>query len=172
MPPAVTASFKSWLKANTNTKLSSDAAVLRITYEGITNFKSLDDFDKNSIESLHLICKRKIPEIVEDVAAGITAEPEVLRAKISSILVQRLIVASNTVKYYTSIGRYMTSASMRYDRVLSSFKVEFESPSIKDKDGDRHVIKWYPIFEDALSRTYGSRGPLIYIIRTTQAIPP
>ena len=72
---------------------------------------------------------------------------------------------------------------MYYDKVLSSFKVEFESykdlkkydapttPSIQDKDGDRHVIKWAPIFEDALSRTYGSRGPLIYILRTTQAVP-
>ena len=53
IPPTVTTSFRSWLKANTNMKLSSDAAVLRITYEGITTFKSLNDFDKRaSIHSL------------------------------------------------------------------------------------------------------------------------
>ena len=49
MPPAVTASFKYWIKASTNMKLSSDATVIRITYEGITNFKYLDDFDKKRI---------------------------------------------------------------------------------------------------------------------------
>ena len=66
-PPAVTASFKSWLKTNINMKISSDVDVLRITYEGITSFKSLNDFDKKSIEFLPLICKGKILEIVEDV---------------------------------------------------------------------------------------------------------
>ena len=108
MPPAVTASFKSWLKSSTSMKLSSNAAVLRITYERITNFKSLDDFDKKSIESLPVICKGKVPEIIKDVAAGITAEPEVLGANVSSTSVRRLIVAANASKYYTSIGREMT----------------------------------------------------------------
>jgi len=100
MPPAVTASFKIWLKGNTNMKLSSDAAVLRITYEGITNFKSLDDFDKKSINSLPLICKGKIPEIVKDVAAGLTADPEILGANVSSISVRMFIVDADAAKYY------------------------------------------------------------------------
>ena len=67
--------------------------------------------------------------------------------------------------------------------MLSGSKVEYEfykylkkedaptAPSIQDKDVVIRVIKWNPIFEDTLSRTYGSRGTLIYIIRTTQAIP-
>lgn len=44
--------FKNWLKAGTNMKLSSDASVTRITHEGITNFDSLADFDKKSIKCL------------------------------------------------------------------------------------------------------------------------
>ena len=38
-----------WLKGAANMKLSSDAFVLRITYEGLTNFQSFMDF--NSIVS-------------------------------------------------------------------------------------------------------------------------
>ena len=178
MPPTVNVSFKSWLKVNTNTKLSSDATVLRITYEGITNFKSLDDFDKSSIKSLPRIRKGKIPEIEEDVTGGITAEAEILVDNVSSISVRRLIVAAEASKYYTSIRREMNTVSMHYDKGLSGFKVEYKSykdlkredtpnaPSIQDKDGDKRVIKWAPIFKDALSKTYGSRGPLIYTLRS------
>eukprot|EP00560_Eucampia_antarctica_P009874 CAMPEP_0197830928 /NCGR_PEP_ID=MMETSP1437-20131217/7536_1 /TAXON_ID=49252 ORGANISM="Eucampia antarctica, Strain CCMP1452" /NCGR_SAMPLE_ID=MMETSP1437 /ASSEMBLY_ACC=CAM_ASM_001096 /LENGTH=42 /DNA_ID= /DNA_START= /DNA_END= /DNA_ORIENTATION= len=41
MPPATSASFKAWRKGQNNMKLSSDAAVARVTYEGITNYNSL-----------------------------------------------------------------------------------------------------------------------------------
>ena len=74
MPPTVTNSFKTWLKGNVNMKLSSDAAVTRVTYEGITNFESLTDFDKTSIEYLPRTYKEKILAIAEDIPAGISAE--------------------------------------------------------------------------------------------------
>ena len=60
---AVTQSFKAWLKASTNMKLSSDASVLRLTKEGITNFESLTDFDKKSMERLPATCKVAITAI-------------------------------------------------------------------------------------------------------------
>jgi hypothetical protein len=56
----VTASFKNWLKGNTTMKLSSDAAVLRLLQEGLTNFDSLTDFDKKSLERLPSVCKETI----------------------------------------------------------------------------------------------------------------
>ena len=37
-------------------------------------------------------------------------------------------------------------------------------PFIVDKDSDRKVIKWSPIFLDCLSRTLGSAGPLSYVL--------
>ena len=135
------------------------------------------------IKRLPLIRKRKIPEIIEDVASGIKEEPEILGADISSVSARRLIIAGDAAKCCTSIGRNMTSVSMHYDKVLSSFKVKFESykdlkkedsptaPSIQDKDRDRCVIKLAPTFEDVLSMTYRSRGFLIYILRTTQDVP-
>ena len=90
MPPTVSASFKQYLKSANNIKLSSDAAVNRIIYEGLTNYESLTDFDKKSIESLTSTCKEKIPAITEDLAAGISAEIEIAGANISSISIRRL----------------------------------------------------------------------------------
>ena len=59
MPPVVSVSFKQYLRSANSIKLSSDAAVTRIIYEGLTNFESLQDFDKKSIESLTSTCKEK-----------------------------------------------------------------------------------------------------------------
>ena len=183
MPPATSASFRAWLKSTPNMKLSSDRAVTRITYEGITTFESLTDFDKKSIEALPGICKEAIPAIEADAGAGIAAEPAVPGSNISSIAVRRLITAMQASKYYTSINRTMTTQDMHYANVLSNFKVEWESyaelqdqdepdvPLIVDKDADRKVIKWAPIFLDCLSRTYGSKGPLSYVLRDTVEVP-
>jgi hypothetical protein len=43
--PHTTAAFHNWLKGGTNLKLSSNFALICITYEGITDFCSLLDFD-------------------------------------------------------------------------------------------------------------------------------
>ena len=182
MPLAVAAAFKSWLKASTNMKLSSDSAVTRLTYEGITNFPSLTDFDKKAIQALPSTCKNRIPAIAEDSAAGIPAEPEVLGANISSISVQRLIVAVHASKYYSSINRAMSVSNMHYGNILAEFKIEWDAyldlkeqdapkpPTINDRDNDRTVIKWAPIFVDCLSRTYGSMGPLSYVLRENETV--
>ena len=49
------ATFRSWLNASTNMKLSLDASVLRVTHEGITSYDTLVDFDKASIIDTFLI---------------------------------------------------------------------------------------------------------------------
>ena len=122
MPPVVSTNFKAWLKSSSNIKLSSDAAVTRLTYEGITKFSSLVNFDKKSIEALPAICKSSIPAITEDRTNGVDAEPEIPGANINSISVRHLIVACNTSKYYTSINRDMTVVNMRYGRFLRTLK--------------------------------------------------
>ena len=184
MPPVVNASFRNWLKSNSNIRLCSESAVTRMTYEGVTNFPSLCDFDKKSIESLPATCKDKIPAITEDVPNGVTAELEIAGANISSISVRRLIVACHASKYYTSIGRTMDLSNMRYTQVLSNFKIEWESyqelrkedpptpPLIYEKDGDRKVMKWDPLLLACLHRTYGPRGPLAYVLRPDVEVPP
>ncbi len=108
MPPAVTAAFKSWLKGNTGMKLSSDASVNRINYEGITNYDSLLDLDTKSIQSLASICKESIPLIEADAQAGIEAELAVPGANINTITTRRLIIAMHAAKYYTSQKTYLS----------------------------------------------------------------
>ena len=78
-----TASFRAWLKANPNMKLSSDAAVLRITHEGITSLDSLTDFDSKAIKLLPKVCKDDINAIVADPANGIVAENAINGANVS-----------------------------------------------------------------------------------------
>jgi hypothetical protein len=179
----VTAQFKAWLKSNPNMKLSSDAAVLRVIKEGITTFDDLVDFDKKSLERLPATCKEAVPEILADPDNEILAEPAVRGANVSTISVQRLIVAMNAAEYYTAIDRTMVPASMHYNTVLKNFKIEWDSyqdlkkqddptvPLVNDKDNDRKIIKWVPIFLDCLSRTYGVRGPLAYVLRDDPDVP-
>ena len=163
-------------------KLSSDAAVTRITHEGITDFDSLVDFDDAAIKNLPRICKENIPAIAEDQANNIAAEAAVNGANISSISVQRLMVAANAARYYKSIGRALTSANMHYGNILSNFKVEWEAyelvrdeddpkvPLINDRDGDRKIIRWAPIFLDHLEVSHGAKGPLRYVVRENAAV--
>ena len=164
-------------------KLSSDASVLRLTHEGITNFASLSDFDKKSIQLLPQICKNSIPAIVEDIPNNITAEVAIPGANVSSISVSRLITAVNAAKYYNSISRAMNPTNMNYANVLSTFKIEYEAyvslkdedepkvPKINDKDHDRRIIRWAPIFRDCLASTFGARGPLSYVLRDNVNVP-
>ena len=179
----VSAAFKNWLKGNTTMKLSSDGAVLCICKEGLTNFDSLTDFDKRSLERLPAVCKAPIDAVIEDVANGIQAENRVPGANISSISVQRLIVAMHAAEYYTAINRAMTVANMHYINVLKPFKLEWDTykdlcnqdepdvPLVSEKDGDRRIIKWVPIFLDCLSRSYGVHGPLVYVLRDDPTVP-
>jgi hypothetical protein len=159
--------------------------VTRILYEGITSFASLGDFDADSIKTMARNCRETIPAVTADVAAGIAEnEPEVPGTTISTQSLVRLTVACNATKYYMSVGRTPTNATLHYNNVLSAFKVEFEAyeklqkedspdvPSIKDTDNERKVIKWAPIFIDCMSRTYGIKGPLAYVLRTNVEVPP
>ena len=44
MPLATNYALRTWSKSNNTLNLSSNAAVVCITYEGITNFANLTDF--------------------------------------------------------------------------------------------------------------------------------
>ena len=90
--------FRSWLKASTNMKLSSDTSVIRVTHEGITSYNTLVDFDKSAIKNLPRVCKGSIDAIAADIANNVQAEAEVPCANVSSIYFQRLIVAANAAR--------------------------------------------------------------------------
>ena len=89
------ATFRSWLNTSTNMKLSSYASVLRVKHEGITSYNTLVDFDKSAIKKLPRVCKRSIDAIASDMANNVQAEAALPGANVSSISVQRIIVAAN-----------------------------------------------------------------------------
>jgi len=103
-------------------KISSDASVNRMIHEGITDFTSLIDFDKDTNVYLPKVCKESIAAIPADPANKITATAEIPGANVSSITVQRLLVACRATKYYDSINRGMTTGTMHSTNILSNFK--------------------------------------------------
>ena len=77
----------------------------------------------------------------------------------------------------------MNSPSMHWQNVLTTFQLDWQAyeslkeqddpkvPFIVDKDSDCKVIKWSPIFLDCLSHTFGSRGPLSYVLCDDVGVP-
>ena len=185
MPPASNAGFRLYLKSAVQMKLNTDSAVTRILYEGITSFESFGDFDAASIKSLAKNCRETIPAVTADAAAGIASdEPQVTGTVISTQSIVRMTVACQAVKYYLSIGRTPDNVNLHYTNVLSAFKVEYEAyeklqqedspkvPQVLDTDNDRKIIKWAPVFKDCMSRTFGIKGPLAYVLRDDPVVPP
>ena len=62
---------------------------------GITSYDTLVDFDKAYINNLTRVCKGSIDAIAADMENNVQAEAAVPGANVSSISVQRLIVAAN-----------------------------------------------------------------------------
>ena len=108
MPIVTNNQYRLWLKITVNMKLSSNASVLSITYEGLTNFQYFIDFNHDSIKSLLKACIKDIDSIVSDVPNWIFSKNAVLEKSISKISTRQLVVTTNTVKYYITIGRTLT----------------------------------------------------------------
>ena len=72
---------------------------------------------------------------------------------------------------------------MHYGNVLSTFKIEWEAykaimseydpkvPKIFERDDDRRIICWAPIFLDRLDAIIGTKGPLRYVLRDEPIVP-
>ena len=42
---------------------------------------------------------------------------------------------------------------------------------VKDSNAEKKNIKWAPVFEDCMSRTFGLQGPLAFVLRKKSAVP-
>jgi hypothetical protein len=100
MPPVTTDDFKMLLQSADFMKLNSKIAVSRVLSEGITDFDSLSDTDKESLKGLAKNCTQDIPKVTADPAAGIEAEAAVKGTCISTVSTIRLLTACNAVQYY------------------------------------------------------------------------
>ena len=154
--------------------------MLSVTHERITHFTSLSDFDKKSIQWFRKLCKNNIPSIDAYSASNILAEDSITGARISSISVSRLIAADHAAKCYSTIARGMIPQKIIYPSALAIFKIEYEVclsiedeiepkvPKINDRDNDRKMIHWYPIFKGYLASSCDLREPMIYVARQSR----
>ena len=127
MPIVTNNEYCSWKKSAVNMKLSSDTSVMRITYEVLTKFQSFMDFNSNIIESLSKACTMNIDRIIADVPNGIAAKNAVRRTNIITISIRPLVVATNTVRYYTSIGQTPNFDNTYYVNVFGEFKTDYNA---------------------------------------------
>jgi len=166
-----------------NMKMGNNVAVNRFIKEGITTYIDLADFNKASLAILAKNTTRSVPAVDADPAASIIAESAVPGTVISTVSMVRIVITCEAVKYYVSTGRVPDAISMHYAYVLVNFKVDYEAykklkkqdtpdiPDVKDNDVDRKIIKWIPIFFDCMSRKYGVKGPLAYVLREKAEVP-
>ena len=124
MPILTKNQYLSWLKSAANIKLSSNESVLRITYEGLTNFQSFMDFDRDSIKSLSKFCREDFDMIISDVPNGRAVKTAVPGTNIITISIRQLVVATNDMKFYTAIGRTPEFDNMHHVNVLGDFKTK------------------------------------------------
>ena len=149
--------------------------VLQLQHEGISSVDDLADFDKDSLQQVADNLRRpggRVPDPNPGAAPGATipTPPFVFGAKSQ----KRLLVASNLVRYYDTVGRTITAANMQWNTVMKNFEVQWKA--LKDRKDDEEpdvptiskalpIIKWTEAFEDYLSRVIGVRMiPLSYII--------
>ena len=85
MPIVTNNQYRLWLRNAANMKLSPNASVLRITYEGLKNFQSFMGFDHNSIKSLLKSCSKDAYRIISDVPYDIVAKNAVPGTNLSTI---------------------------------------------------------------------------------------
>ena len=134
----------------------------RLANEGIVTVADLADFNKTSIKRL---------------ADNLNKAGLVFGAKCE----QRLVVASNLVKYYNTTGRDMTAANIRWNNVMKNFESQWQSledkkeaavPEVPKITKALPIIKWTEVFQDFLIRVIGVRYiPLSYVIRDQVEVP-
>ena len=124
MPIVTTEAFKEFLKSPDYIKLTSVASVKRVLAEGLTDFASLEAFDKDHIKSLCKNVQTEIPKVSADQAAGIVAEPAIKGTNINMVSQIRLLTACNAVKYYKLVGRTPNLGNMKNTDVLAKFQVD------------------------------------------------
>ena len=158
-----------------------NATMVQLQQEGISTVNDLEDFDKETIEQIAANLRRpagRIPDLAPGAAPGATiaTPPFVLGAKSQ----KRLIVATDLVKFYTTVGRPLTVVNMAWNTCMKNFEAQWKALIDKSKNDPPEVpkitktltiIRWTEAFNDHLHRVVGIRKiPLAYVIRAEVAV--
>jgi hypothetical protein len=151
--------------------------------EGIENPSDLADFDKDTLHQVAENLRKPGDRIANPdpnaaVGSTIARPPYVFGAKSQ----KRLLETSELVRFYTTIGRPLTAANIRYEPVTKDFTEQWKALTARKSESDAEVpkiskalpiIKWTEAFDDFLSRTVGARNiPLSYVTRDIAIVPP
>jgi hypothetical protein len=157
------------------------ATVVQLATEGNTSIADLADFYKESLQQLADNLRRpgRVPDPnpVAQPGATIATPSFILGAKSQ----QRLTITTDLIKYYTTTGRELTAANIRWTHVTKNFEIQWNT--LKDKKEEDApdvpkitkalpIIKWTEAFTDFLDRVIGVRTiPLYYVIREEVQVP-
>jgi hypothetical protein len=159
---------------------------VQLATEGITHPDDLFEFKKDGLKQIAENMRRPTGRIPDPNAgqpggppagATIPTPPFVLGAK----SLQRLIAASDIVRYYAACNRPLTATNLQWVPVVRTFQANWEALTAKaDKDVPETpkitkalgVMKWSEAFVDHLGQVIGSRKiPLSYVVRPDVAPP-
>jgi hypothetical protein len=102
-----------------------NVTVIALENEGIDTIEDLIDVDKTTLTQVADNLRRP----------GGGGAPLVFGAKSQ----QRLLAATNLVKYYDTVGRPLTAANLQWDRTMRNFKEQYKAlQDKKEADPRRH----------------------------------
>lgn len=151
------------------------ATVIQLRNEGISTVGDLIDFDKDTLQRIAENLRRPggriaNPDRNAEPGETIATPPYVFGAKSQ----KRLLAACDIVRYYSTTGRALNAANMRWN-VVKNFadqwkalkdRREDETPEVPKITKALPVIKWTEAFTDYLHRAIGVRHiPLAYVVR-------
>ncbi len=157
--------------------------VVQMGHEGITEVSDLAEFDKDSLQLLADNLRRpggRVPDPNPGAPAGSTIPTPAFVFGVKSH--RRLLVATDLVKFYDTVGRALTPANIQWNSVMKNFEIQWKALKEKQRDEDTPdvpkitktlpVLKWTEAFQDFLSRVIGVRTvPLSYVIREHVDVP-
>jgi hypothetical protein len=122
-----------------------NATVVQLQVEGIVSVDDLADFDKDTIEQIAANLRHpagRIPDPDPGAAAGatISTPPFVFGAKSQ----QRLIIATDLVQYYDTVGRNATAGNLQWTLVMKNFSEQWKALKDKKRGDEPEVPCHFP----------------------------
>ena len=150
----------------TNQMLVPAATRLQMVTEGVSTVQDLLDYNENMLDSLEDRLRKPGQGIAPFVFSPVTKN--------------RLLQASQLMKYYNAVGRPVTVPSIQY-AVIKSFYLQFKALQARKKEDPPEVpkitknlpiTKWSESWYDFLNKKVGvCYAPLAYVVRADDAVP-
>ena len=140
--------------------------------EGITNVEDLIEFDEAALKQIaENLCRPNGREPAPNAGqpggppagAEVPIQPFVFGAK----SYMRLVVASDMVRYYDTVGRTLSAGNMQWTPIGRNFKEQWKALQDRKEEDQPEtpkvtkalpIMKWTESFQDFLSRIVGGRN--------------